>query len=153
MQNKQDNMVENHCQRMKNFVLVNHVPSYLFLSKARSSVFFPSSACRTAMHLPELGSLELFSILGGNTKAKAKARNHGTKHPALQEFKASEQLQTKPFGLTQTKDCSSLWRRIERLRNTMILLLQQRTVPHFPKAHLGLLLPHAHLLSALCIRT
>lgn len=60
-------MEENYCQRMKHFVLVDHVHSHLLLSKARSSVPFSRGACRTAMHLPEPASLELLSILGGNT--------------------------------------------------------------------------------------
>lgn len=79
LQNKQQrNMEENYCQRMKHFVLVDHVRSHLLLSKARSSVLFSSGACRTATHLPELGPVELFSILGGNTRQqKAKGEMTG----------------------------------------------------------------------------
>lgn len=92
--------------------------------------------CNASARAGLLGAVQYFRW--EHNTAQGKGGDRGTKHPALLEFKASEQPQTKSFGLTQTKDCSSLWRRTERLRNTTILLLQQRTVPCLPKAHLGL---------------
>lgn len=54
-------MEENYCQRMKHFVLRDHICSHLVLSKLRSTMLLCSGACRTVVHLPESGSLELLS--------------------------------------------------------------------------------------------
>lgn len=113
LQNKQQrNMEKNYCQRMKYFVLVDHVHSHLLLSKARPSVHFSSSDCRT-VHLPKPGSLQLFSVSGWNTSQQnANGRSQDlTKHPALQQLKASEQPQAE-LHPPQIKGCSSLWSRI-----------------------------------------
>lgn len=80
-------MEENYCQRMKHFVLIDHICSHLLLRKSRSSVLLSSGADRTEMHFPESGSLELFSVLGGNPAQQRGIRGL-TKHPALQQYKA-----------------------------------------------------------------
>ena len=72
-----------------------------------------------------LGSLELFSILGGNTmQQKAKGGDHGS-WPSILHYSNSRPLSNPRLSLhlTQTKGCSSLWSRIQTVRNTMILSL------------------------------
>lgn len=54
-------MEENYCQRMKHFVLRDHICSHLVLSKPRSTMLLCRGACRTVVLLPESGSLELLS--------------------------------------------------------------------------------------------
>lgn len=54
-------MEENYSQRMKHFVLKDHMCSHLLLSKSRSSVLLCSGAYRAVVHLSEPGSLWLFS--------------------------------------------------------------------------------------------
>lgn len=73
--------------RMKHFVLKDHIYSHLLLSKSMFSVLLCSGAYRTGMHLPEWGSLELLSVLGGNTDQQRGIRGL-SKHPALQQSKA-----------------------------------------------------------------
>lgn len=89
-------MEENYCQRMKHFVLRDHIFSHLLLSQSRSSVLLSRGAYKAVIHLPESGSLEPFSVLGGNTAQQKAEGDQGPGQtsctPALQ---GSEQSQAK----------------------------------------------------------
>lgn len=89
-------MEESYCQRMKYFVLKDHICSHLLLGKSRSSVLLCSGACRAVMHQPESGSLEL---LGGSTAQQKAEGDQGPEqascNPRIRQSQAKPHLTPK----------------------------------------------------------
>lgn len=127
------------------FCIKDCICSHLLLSKSRSSVLLCSGAYRTVMLLPESGSLELFSVLGGNTaQQKAEGDQGPDQASCTQQSKA---LSHPRLGSISHQRLQKPLEQNTAVRNTMVCHYCKGLSHIFPKPMRGYL-----SLSALCSR-